>query len=273
MFSRNTQTYVIGDEIVETILDDPANPLCQIAEMITSFDGVPKVLDIGAGNGLLSMLVKRGSPKAIIDGIEASSFAADIASQHYRNFYRGYAQDFMEVIAKINYDFIVLADVIEHMQDPLSFLKDLNSHVDSSTRIILSAPNVAFGAVRVGLMNGDFRYVDSGLLERTHLRFFTRATLLELVRNSGFHDLKTFFLFRHILKTEIEISANMRNLLYLLSIRNDVLAHVYQFLVVLGKDFEAARHEDPVRIGKPSNVLSDFFSGAWSDLKNRVRRG
>jgi 2-polyprenyl-3-methyl-5-hydroxy-6-metoxy-1,4-benzoquinol methylase len=273
MFNRNTQTYVIDDEIVDQILDDPANPLCQISGIIARFEGDPTVLDIGAGNGLLSMLIKKRSPNANIDGIEASSFAADIAFQHYRSFYTGYAQDYMEVIAKNDYDFIVLADVIEHMQDPLRFLEDLNQHVDSSTKIILSTPNVAFGAARVGLMNGDFRYVDSGLLERTHLRFFTYETLLELIRNSGFNTLKTCFLLRHILKMEIKVPVSFRNLFYLFLIRNDELAHVYQFLVVLGKEPGANRSEGPIRIGRPPNVISDFFSGAWNDLKRRVRRG
>jgi 2-polyprenyl-3-methyl-5-hydroxy-6-metoxy-1,4-benzoquinol methylase len=272
MFNRNTQTYGIDEEVVDRVLDDPANPLCQIAEIIASFDGVPTVLDIGAGNGLLSMLIAKGSPKANIDGIEASTFAADIASHHYRNFYTGNAHDFMEVIAENSYDFIVLADVIEHMPDPLSFLKDLIHYVGPSTKIILSTPNVAFGAVRVGLMNGDFHYVDSGLLERTHLRFFTYETLLELIRNSGFNTLKTCFLFRHILKMEIKVPVSIRNFCYLFSIRNDKLAHVYQFLVVLGKDPDAARLEGPIQIGKPPNVISDFFSEAWNDLKGRVRR-
>jgi 2-polyprenyl-3-methyl-5-hydroxy-6-metoxy-1,4-benzoquinol methylase len=272
MFSRNTQTYVVGDETVDKILDDPANPLCQIAEIIASYRGEPRILDIGAGNGLLSMLAKRRFPKAIIDGIETNSFAAGIASRHYRNFYTGYAEDFMEVIAKNEYDFIVLADVIEHMQDPLTFLKTLNPHLDPSTRVILSTPNISFGAVRIGLMNGDFRYVDSGLLERTHLRFFTYETLLELVRESGFHTLNTFFLLRNILEVEIDVPRSVKNFFYLFSMRNDQLAHAYQFLMVLGKEPGTARPEDPIQIGEPFNVLVDFLLEIVSTLKRRLWR-
>lgn len=272
MFRRNEQTYVIGDEIVDRILDDPANPLCQISEMVSRFEGLPRVLDIGAGNGLLAMLVASRSQQAIIDGIEANPSAADIASPHYRNFYAGHAQEFLEVIENNHYDFIVLADVIEHMEDPLSFLKDLHSHVSSSARVVISIPNVAFGAVRIGLMNGEFRYVDSGLLERTHLRFFTYETLVELVRKSGFYDLKTYFLFRDILKTEIHTPASIRNLLYLLSIRNNELAHVYQFLIVLGKQPPDCRHNDPIRIGKKSRLMGEFGTNLWRNMKHRARR-
>jgi 2-polyprenyl-3-methyl-5-hydroxy-6-metoxy-1,4-benzoquinol methylase len=272
MFSRNEQTYDGGDDSVDATLADPANSLCQIAEMIARFDGIPAILDIGAGNGLLSLLVARRSESAIIDGIESNSFAAELAAPHYRNFYRGSAHEFLEVIQANQYDFIVLADVIEHMADPLEFLRDLNSHVSGSTRIILSTPNVAFGSVRVGLMNGEFRYVDSGLLERTHLRFFTYETLVELVRQSGFYSLQTLFLKRDILKTEIDISTSLRNLLYLLSIRNDELSHVYQFLVVLGKDREAQRQTEPIRVGRPSRIPVDFFARFWSDLKRTGKR-
>ena len=272
MFSKNEQTYLLGDEIVDRILHEPANPLRQIAEIISRFDGIPKVLDIGAGNGLLPMLLTSRAPQAIIDGIEPNSFAADIASQHYRNFYTGHAREFLKVIENDHYDFIVLADVIEHMEDPLSFLKDLNSHVSSSASVIISVPNVAFGAVRIGLMNGQFRYVDSGLLERTHLRFFTYETLIELVRKSGFCALETYFLFRDILKTEIHTSASIKNLLYLLSIRNNALAHVYQFLIVLGKEPADCRHDDPIQIGKQSRLIREFVRDLWRKVKSLARR-
>jgi 2-polyprenyl-3-methyl-5-hydroxy-6-metoxy-1,4-benzoquinol methylase len=273
MFSRDDQTYVVRDESVDAVLRDAANPLFQIVEMISTFEGDPQVLDIGAGNGLLARLLARKSQRGIIDGIESNPYAADIASPHYRDFYRGHAREFLEVIEKNRYDFIVLADVIEHMEDPFRFLKELRSHVSGSTRVLISTPNVAFGSVRIGLMNGEFRYVDSGLLERTHLRFFTYETLRELVRECGFHDLETLFLLRGYWETEIEISPSLKNLLYLLSIRNDRLAPVYQFLIVLGSEPDDRRPEAPIRIGRPSRVMADFVTRFWERLKHRARPG
>ena len=263
MFDRVAQSYTITEQAITAILNDEANPLYQVSKLIAAFDGQAKVLDIGAGNGLLSMVVKRQSANVIIDGIEPSAFAAEIAVKWYRNFYQGYAQDFFDVIAREHYDFIVLADVIEHIEDPLSFIQALSQQIGSTTKIIISVPNVAFGAVRASLMRGEFQYVDSGILERTHLRFFTLATLTEFINKTGLNTVATYFLCRNMLYSEIPFQFGIKNLFNFLMLNRDTLAHVYQFMVVLSKDTqENSTHL--VKVGKcnePSmmDVMRRFF--------------
>jgi len=92
------------------------------------------------------------------------------------------------------YDFVVLADVIEHVADPLEFLKQLRTIVSLNTKILISVPNIAFGAIRIELLNGIFDYVDSGIRERTHLRFFTLKTIYELVNELGMNLERIYFL-------------------------------------------------------------------------------
>jgi len=153
-----------------------------------------------------------------------------------RQFFTGYAQDFAQKIIETDYDFIILADVIEHMVDPLTFLRDLSSWISNRTRIVLSVPNVAFGAVRLALLGGRFDYVDSGLLERTHLRFFTLATLESIIRNIGMNTEKIYFLRQNIFTTEIDLRSLGVNSLCLCKILRDELAWTYQFLVVLTRE-------------------------------------
>jgi len=84
------------------------------------------------------------------------------------------------------YDAIVLGDVLEHVNDPWSQLSDLASllcHAD--TKVIISIPNIAHIVPRLKLLFGRFEYEDRGILDRTHLRFFTRQTALDLFRGSG----------------------------------------------------------------------------------------
>lgn len=235
MFCRKDETYVVGDEVLDRILADDANPLCQISKLIGGFNGQAKVLDMGAGNGLLARVVVRETKNVIIDGIEPSKFASTIASAHYRKFYTGFGQDFFSMIEQENYNFIVLADVIEHMVDPFTFLKELCKQVSLSTKIVITTPNVAFGAVRIALLNGHFNYVDSGILEKTHLRFFTLETLLSMFSNIEIYIEKIYFLNRSFFNSEIDIIKYRIGISDLLMLSNDELASTYQFLFVLTK--------------------------------------
>jgi len=268
MFNRSNETYTFDSKLLSHIEADEANPLSQISKLIPN---KAKVLDIGAGNGLLASVLLHSHTGLVIDGIEPNRFASDLAKKHYRNFYHGYAEEYFSLIRQENYDFIVLADVIEHMPDPLTFLQKLSAHVSPATRIVISTPNVAFGAVRIALMNGEFRYVDSGLLERTHLRFFTCETLLELGRRSGFGSLKLRYLFRDMQGNEIAVSPSLKNLLYLLSIAHDELAHTYQFLAVLSKDEQDPAANNVTKAGRKSSVVTGYILTLLRKARNTLR--
>jgi 2-polyprenyl-3-methyl-5-hydroxy-6-metoxy-1,4-benzoquinol methylase len=195
-----------------------------------------KVIDVGAGNGLLAVIMKALNKNVIIDGIEPDPHAASIAKLHYRYFLTGYVQDFKESIQTEKYDFIVMADVLEHFQDPQAFLQQLVSWIPVETKIVLSIPNIAFGAVRLDLLKGKFRYVDSGILEKTHLRFFTIETLLNLVSSSGLSVEKLICLQRDFLTTDIPHMISDFSLTTLYNLVNDETASTYQYVVVLSQD-------------------------------------
>jgi 2-polyprenyl-3-methyl-5-hydroxy-6-metoxy-1,4-benzoquinol methylase len=233
MFKRQNQTYDFDETLIAEILKDQANPLNRITQIIP--DGA-KVLDIGAGNGLLANMLQAVHRELIVDGVEPDNYACEIANKFYRKLYRGYAKEFMDKIIDEDYDFIILADVIEHMNDPLEFLQELASLISNKTRIIMSVPNIAFGAIRIALLCGDFDYVDSGLLEKTHVRFFTLKTLEELTNKAGLFIDKLYFLYRNIFDSEIDIFKYKINPLLISNIFKDDLSSVYQFLLVLTKN-------------------------------------
>ena len=80
------------------------------------------------------------------------------------------------------FDFVLLLDVLEHLRDPLAVLERLRDRVAPGGRVIASIPNVTHGAVRLSLMSGAFTYTETGLLDRTHLRFFDRRGAEKPVR-------------------------------------------------------------------------------------------
>ncbi len=232
MFNREGATYAVDPEAVERILADETNPLHRVSEVIP--DG-STVLDIGAGNGLLAAVLQRAHSGITIDAIEPSADAAEIARSLYRSFEVGYAQDYLEQISSGGYDFIVLADVIEHVADPLAFLQELAAAMPDDARLLISVPNVAFAALRMSLLGGRFDYVDSGLLERTHLRFFTLATLEKVFDGAGLRIERRVLHKKGAFQSEIELKPSLLDLVTLARLRRDSLAATYQFFFVLTK--------------------------------------
>jgi 2-polyprenyl-3-methyl-5-hydroxy-6-metoxy-1,4-benzoquinol methylase len=232
VFTRSDSTYEVHPNAVRWVLADEASPLLRIAKLIP--DG-SSVLDIGAGNGLLARLLHETHHNIAVDGIEPNRHAATLAAPYYRRFHVGLVEDLVEPLAE-RYDFIVLADVVEHVADPFAFLGRLTDGLPTETRIIIDTPNVAFGAVRLALLKGRFDYVDSGLLERTHLRFFTLATLEQLVAALGLNIEKLYLLQRSLLKTEIPAGDLLLDPTVVLRLLWDDLASTYQFLVVLTRE-------------------------------------
>ncbi len=233
MFNRVDTTYDLNPKIISNIINDPANPLNRISEIIPDN---AKVLDIGAGNGLLALVLREKHKGIIIDGIEPNCYAAQLARGNYRHFYQGFVEDFLDVIIQEDYDFIVLADVIEHINDPLALMLCLSSGLTDKTRVVISVPNISFGAIRIALMNGEFNYVNSGILEKTHVRFFTLKNIKLLVSNINMNIEKFYFLQRNIFDTEVDLERFSFNIFGLYKMFKDDLASVYQFLFVLTKE-------------------------------------
>ena len=168
-----------------------------------------------------------------MDGIEPNPSAAAIAKAFYRNFYCSIFQEIKESIILEDYDFIVMADVIEHIIDPFIFLSELIEGLSNKTKIILSIPNVAHYSVRLELFSGQFRYVDSGLLEKTHVRFFTFETIEDLIRNIGL-SVDSMYYLRRIKNPVLTMPQRLSWLCYLRLIGNQS-ALTYQYLHLLGR--------------------------------------
>jgi 2-polyprenyl-3-methyl-5-hydroxy-6-metoxy-1,4-benzoquinol methylase len=87
------------------------------------------------------------------------------------------------------FDFVVYADVLEHLVDPADVLKKSKALLDNRGILIISVPNVAHLWVRLQLMMGQWNYTERGILDKTHLRFFTRRSITKLVEENGFEIL------------------------------------------------------------------------------------
>jgi 2-polyprenyl-3-methyl-5-hydroxy-6-metoxy-1,4-benzoquinol methylase len=91
-----------------------------------------------------------------------------------------------EVFGEQRFDVILAGDFLEHLAQPLELLQKLKRYLTEEGYIVASIPNIAHGSVRLSLLQGKFEYKDIGILDRTHLRFFTLESILRLFADAGF---------------------------------------------------------------------------------------
>ena len=129
------------------------------------------VLDVGCGMGFL---------KPLLEEKGCLAFGLDKVVTRESKYRDTWMIDIEKRPIPLDYDYIILGDVIEHIREPLKFLKSLKG------RLIISVPNIANIYVRLKLLFGNFDYEDKGILDRTHTYFFTKKTLVKMIKDAGY---------------------------------------------------------------------------------------
>lgn len=146
-----------------------------------------RVLEVGCAAGALGRRLKRRGPCEVV-GIEVHRPAAEVARQHLDRVLEidlDTADALPEDLG--TFDCVVCADVLEHLRDPERALRMLRRHLAPTGALIASIPNVRHAAVLLPLLvAGRWQYQDEGILDRTHLRFFTPIEILDLLQRTGF---------------------------------------------------------------------------------------
>jgi len=143
-----------------------------------------RVLDVGCGAGGQTAAINRGKNNDVVcvepDGLRAAAARAKGLNVHQGLFDANFAQSCGK------FDVIVFADVLEHLVDPSAALRLAHGCLNPNGSLIVSVPNVAHWTVRLRLFIGKFDYQDGGIMDATHVRWFTRSTLTALLANEGF---------------------------------------------------------------------------------------
>lgn len=161
---------------------DPRSSHQQILRLVRQLGRGP-ILDVGAAQGMLGQLLQDAGEKFTLDAIEPNPVWADLARPYYR---RVQACGIEEAdLPDGTYNTVVCADVLEHLPDPVGALQRLRQAATDDALFIISLPNVAHLAVRLMLLFGRFPRMERGILDRTHLQFFTRDTAIATLRDGG----------------------------------------------------------------------------------------
>ncbi len=190
-----------------------------------------RVLELGCATGYMARaLTARGCQ---VVGVEIDAEAAEAARAHCERVIVGDLDrlDLQAELAGDSFDVVVAADVLEHLKDPVAVLGAVRPLLRPGGSVVASLPNVAHGSVRLALLTGRFEYRPKGLLDATHLRFFTLATLEALF---GAADFAIGHLERVLVEVEAaEVAFDAAALPpgVLEALRGDFEARTYQFVV------------------------------------------
>ncbi|NEO26506.1 MAG: methyltransferase domain-containing protein [Kamptonema sp. SIO4C4] len=157
-----------------------------LKKILTAVGYQKRVIDFGCSTGYLAkMLVERGCQ---VTGVEVNAEAAQVAENYCERVIIGNVEDLniAEVFPEEQFDVAIFGDVLEHLKDPKTFLEITRSLLTPTGYVVASIPNIAHGAVRLALLQGHFNYTSLGILDETHLRFFTRTTMEQLFLDAGY---------------------------------------------------------------------------------------
>jgi 2-polyprenyl-3-methyl-5-hydroxy-6-metoxy-1,4-benzoquinol methylase len=142
------------------------------------------MLDVGCGLGGFGLSVKQRGPIEIT-GIEMDADAASVAASRYDHVVTGSFPD--DLPQGSRYDCIVFNDILEHLTDPWAALRSARGLLGQGGVVVASIPNMRYWPIFWPLLTrGEWRYTSDGVLDRTHLRFFTFGSAKDMFTSSGF---------------------------------------------------------------------------------------
>lgn len=143
-----------------------------------------KVLEIGCGEGNFRQTLNQ---ECEYWGVEPNEFAATIASKKLDKVLHGSYQEIFNQIPNHYFDLVVCCDVIEHMVDHDEFFQSIKQKITKNSCLVVSIPNVRYlGNLFEILIKKDWKYKDEGVLDKTHLRFFTKKSISRTITDNGF---------------------------------------------------------------------------------------
>lgn len=177
IYQKNVEKY--GFSPAQRIIIDQAK--------LVLIDKRKKILEIGSSSGYLTSEFKKFGAK--VDVVEVDKRSISYVKKVADKVYQGSVDNFKirKALDGNKYDLVVCADVLEHLVEPEDTLKFLETLLTPSGFFLISIPNVAAWEMRKQLMfHGSFEYQESGLLDKTHLRFYSLNNFLDLLNKLGF---------------------------------------------------------------------------------------
>ncbi|MBU4376409.1 MAG: class I SAM-dependent methyltransferase [Candidatus Omnitrophica bacterium] len=145
-----------------------------------------RILDVGCGFGLMGKRIKEIRGPVEVVGFEAEEAALEMARKNLDVLIAGDVESVKLPFKDGHFDCIVYGEILEHLKDPWKVLKEHKRYLKKDGLCIASMPNISHYSVVQGLLNDRWDYKDSGILDRTHLRFFTIEGMRKMFSDAGY---------------------------------------------------------------------------------------
>lgn len=203
------------------------------------------VLEFGPAYGRLTRFLHEAL-NCTVDIVEMNEESGKSAAQYARLACIGLEEGnieqdlWQEKLAGQTYDYIIFADVLEHLRQPAEVLTKCHKLLNPNGAILCSIPNIAHASVVLSLLNNDFPYHTTGLLDRTHISFFTNKTFVEMCRRCHYEPVYEHAIASKVGTNELpynytDVSGEVEN-----ALRFMPNAEAYQYVFELRKEEEAA---------------------------------
>lgn len=183
-----------------------------------------KVLEVGCGEGQFGRRLKEHGQ--IVYGIEINPSAAKVAEAVLDHVYVGNVEEYEFNVRDEFFDIIIFGDVLEHLIDPWGLLSKIKRYLAKDGIIISSIPNVQYFPILWDLIRGRFQYRTHGILDKSHLRFFTAMQVRKLFSEAGYEIIEN----PHFFPYKKRWAQNLAAVLDFLSfgtLRNYLIGQIY----------------------------------------------
>lgn len=178
---------VYDGTLTDAALADPNNTHAILLRLVGE---ERNVFEVGPATGYMTQIMAERQ-NCRVTGFEINAVAATAARPYLQRMIVGDLENPQD-LAQVNgqFDVILIADVLEHIAWPVEPLRTLHGCLGSSGRLIVSLPNVGHWSARRALLLGRWDLTDRGLMDRTHLRWYTRRTAVALLESTGYRVVK-----------------------------------------------------------------------------------
>jgi 2-polyprenyl-3-methyl-5-hydroxy-6-metoxy-1,4-benzoquinol methylase len=240
---------------LSSIYEVPVDPFAENNShaFALSFVGYNKsVLEVGCSTGYLTKIMSERGCEVV--GIELDPEAAEIAEKWAERVVVGNIDEghVWDEVKDESFDVVLLGDVLEHLRDPLTSLRQAVKKLKPSGYVVTSIPNIAHGDVRLALMQGRFTYRETGLLDRTHIHFFTLETARELLAQAGLVVVNTKRVVMPLFMSELGITREGVSHATLDELHADPEVESYQFVM------KAVRDSGDLAVAELANQVTEL---------------
>lgn len=208
--------YTLGKYDLISLIDQPK-------------DSAIRVLEIGCGMGATLARISYLWPNSDVKGIEVVESVARIGAS-YLEVIQGNVETMEILYEKGSFDYIIMGDVLEHLYDPEAVLKKMASYLKKDGKFLCSIPNLMHKSVVLSLLKGKFEYTEAGILDKSHIRFFTLDSIAEMFYAAGLRVQEVFVTYQSVQNMTKEDEELLRALYELPYIAEKELFEAWQYV-------------------------------------------